>query len=274
MCALGGRQRATRIPESRSLFAAPSATDPGAAFVRTTPASTGYPGSPIRIQRRTGQASEDARKASGSTDPVPAFAPPVYKPFSNDNAVHKKSLPITGQAGLYGHAGKPLHPRGGGSRVTVRRDDGNANSHSAGIPRRHGAHRHRRAHRRRRLGAEQAGATLRHARPGVSLSWLEDLYRDEFTWDHVGYAAHCINCVGNCAFRIYVKDGIVLREEQLAEYPQINPDTPDANPRGCQKGAIHSAAMYEGDRLRYPMKRAGTSTPTSSRRASASTSMR
>ena len=54
----------------------------------------------------------------------------------------------------------------------------------------------------------------------------EDLYRDEFTWDHVGYAAHCINCVGNCAFRIYVKDGIVLREEQLAEYPQINPDTP------------------------------------------------
>ena len=85
----------------------------------------------------------------------------------------------------------------------------------------------------------------------------EDLYRDEFTWDHVGYAAHCINCVGNCAFRIYVKDGIVLREEQLAEYPQINPDTPDANPRGCQKGAIHSAAMYEGDRLRYPMKRAG-----------------
>ena len=85
----------------------------------------------------------------------------------------------------------------------------------------------------------------------------EDLYRDEFTWDHVGYAAHCINCVGNCAFRIYAKDGIVLREEQLAEYPQINPDTPDANPRGCQKGAIHSAAMYEGDRLRYPMKRAG-----------------
>lgn len=102
----------------------------------------------------------------------------------------------------------------------------------------------------------------------------EDLYRDEFTWDHVGYAAHCINCVGNCAFRIYVKDGIVLREKQIAEYPQINPDTPDANPRGCQKGAIHSAAMYEGDRLRYPMKRAGTSTPTSSRRASASTSMR
>ncbi len=85
----------------------------------------------------------------------------------------------------------------------------------------------------------------------------EDLYRREFTWDKVGKAAHCINCVGNCAFDVYVKDGIVLREEQLAKYPQINPNVPDANPRGCQKGAIHSSSMYEGDRLRYPLKRVG-----------------
>jgi dimethylsulfide dehydrogenase subunit alpha/complex iron-sulfur molybdoenzyme family reductase subunit alpha len=85
----------------------------------------------------------------------------------------------------------------------------------------------------------------------------EDLYRREYTWDKVGKAAHCINCLGNCAFDVYVKDGIVIREEQLAKYPQINPNVPDANPRGCQKGAIHSAAMYEGDRLRYPLKRVG-----------------
>ena len=85
----------------------------------------------------------------------------------------------------------------------------------------------------------------------------EDLYRREYTWDRIGKAAHCINCVGNCAFDVYVKDGIVIREEQLAKYPQINPNVPDANPRGCQKGAIHSAAMYEGDRLRYPLKRVG-----------------
>lgn len=85
----------------------------------------------------------------------------------------------------------------------------------------------------------------------------EDLYRREYSWDSIGKAAHCINCVGNCAFDVYVKDGIVIREEQLAQYPQINPNVPDANPRGCQKGAIHSAAMYEGDRLRYPLKRVG-----------------
>ena len=85
----------------------------------------------------------------------------------------------------------------------------------------------------------------------------EDLYRREYSWDKIGKAAHCINCVGNCAFDVYVKDGIVIREEQLAKYPQINPNVPDANPRGCQKGAIHSAAMYEADRLRYPLKRTG-----------------
>lgn len=87
-------------------------------------------------------------------------------------------------------------------------------------------------------------------------SW-EDLYRNEWTWDKVGHAAHCINCMGNCAFDVFVKDGIVLREEQIAKYPSVNPKVPDANPRGCQKGAIHSTAMYEADRVRYPLKRAG-----------------
>lgn len=85
----------------------------------------------------------------------------------------------------------------------------------------------------------------------------EDLYRNEWQWDSVGHAAHCINCMGNCGWNVYVKDGIVIREEQIAKYPQVNKNVPDANPRGCQKGAIHSTAMYEADRLRYPLKRAG-----------------
>ncbi len=63
--------------------------------------------------------------------------------------------------------------------------------------------------------------------------------------------------MGNCAFDVYVKDGIVLREEQIAKYPSVNPEVPDANPRDCQEGAIHSTAMYESDRVRYPPKRAG-----------------
>ena len=101
---------------------------------------------------------------------------------------------------------------------------------------------------------EPIGETLTEEYP--YRDW-EDLYRNEFTWDKIGKAAHCINCLGNCAFDIYVKDGIVIREEQLAKYPQINSAIPDANPRGCQKGSVHSTSMYEADRLRYPMKRAG-----------------
>lgn len=85
----------------------------------------------------------------------------------------------------------------------------------------------------------------------------EEVYRNEYSHDVVGYAAHCVNCHGNCAFKIIAKDGIVLREEQLARYPQIASDIPDTNPRGCQKGAIHSQAMYDPDRIRYPMKRVG-----------------
>lgn len=113
------------------------------------------------------------------------------------------------------------------------------------------------------LGNGQAWALNRLEPVGDTLeteypyrSW-EDMYRNEWTWDKVGHAAHCINCMGNCAFDVYVKDGIVLREEQIAKYPSVNPRIPDANPRGCQKGAIHSTEMYEANRVRYPLKRAG-----------------
>ncbi len=88
----------------------------------------------------------------------------------------------------------------------------------------------------------------------------EDFYRREYTGTHgdaQGYAFHCSNCQGNCAFRVFAKGGTVTREEQLAQYPQIHPDIPDPNPRGCNKGTIHSQAMYEKDRLLYPLKRAG-----------------
>jgi dimethylsulfide dehydrogenase subunit alpha/complex iron-sulfur molybdoenzyme family reductase subunit alpha len=88
----------------------------------------------------------------------------------------------------------------------------------------------------------------------------EEIYRKEFAstrGDAAGYAFHCSNCQGNCAFQLFSKDGMIVREEQLAQYPQINPEIPDANPRGCNKGVIHSQAMYEKDRLLHPLKRAG-----------------
>ncbi|MBI4756735.1 MAG: molybdopterin-dependent oxidoreductase [Betaproteobacteria bacterium] len=88
----------------------------------------------------------------------------------------------------------------------------------------------------------------------------EDFYRKEFLatrGDAQGFAFHCSNCQGNCAWRVFAKDGRVTREEQAAAYPQINPAIPDANPRGCNKGIVHSKQTYQADRVLFPLKRMG-----------------
>ncbi len=95
--------------------------------------------------------------------------------------------------------------------------------------------------------------------PKARRAW-EGRYRHEFLdtrGDAQGFAFHCSNCQGNCAWKVYAKDGIITREEQAAAYPAVNPKIPDANPRGCNKGIVHSKQMYQADRLLYPMKRAG-----------------
>jgi DMSO reductase family type II enzyme molybdopterin subunit len=87
----------------------------------------------------------------------------------------------------------------------------------------------------------------------------EDLYRRQWTWDKVGRTTHFVNCwyQAHCAWNVYVKDGIVWREEQVGDYPQTRPDLPDFNPRGCQKGACYSHRMYDPSRLKWPLKRVG-----------------
>jgi len=87
----------------------------------------------------------------------------------------------------------------------------------------------------------------------------EDVYRQKWTWDHVAKGTHFVNCwyQRGCNWNVYVKDGVVFREEQAGTYPQTNPNVPDYNPRGCQKGACYSERMYDAARVRYPLKRAG-----------------
>ncbi|MFH0794203.1 MAG: molybdopterin-dependent oxidoreductase [bacterium] len=85
----------------------------------------------------------------------------------------------------------------------------------------------------------------------------EDLYRRQFTWDRVVRSTHSANCTGSCSWKVYVRDGIMLREEQAADYPRINGDLPDYNPRGCQKGACFVEYVYGAQRLKYPLIRVG-----------------
>jgi DMSO reductase family type II enzyme molybdopterin subunit len=105
-----------------------------------------------------------------------------------------------------------------------------------------------------------AQADRRKGRPAVpSYQGFGDIYRERWQWDHVVRSTHFVNCgyQRGCAWNIYVKDGIVWREEQVGDYEQINAEVPDFNPRGCQKGACYSDRMYDHSRVTHPLKRVG-----------------
>jgi anaerobic selenocysteine-containing dehydrogenase len=84
------------------------------------------------------------------------------------------------------------------------------------------------------------------------------VYRQEWQWDKVAWVSHCVDCYpGNCPYRAYVKDGIVLSEEPGATYQTVEEGVPDLNPMGCQKGAMWGQMLYSKERVQYPMKRVG-----------------
>ncbi len=86
----------------------------------------------------------------------------------------------------------------------------------------------------------------------------QDLYRQRWTWDKITKGSHgWANCRSACEWDLYVKDGIVVREEQSATYEASEPGVPDFNPRGCQKGACYTDVMYGPSRTTVPLKRVG-----------------
>ncbi|MFN8545712.1 MAG: molybdopterin-dependent oxidoreductase [Candidatus Binatia bacterium] len=104
----------------------------------------------------------------------------------------------------------------------------------------------------------QAVAVPTRVLPIPAYTTFQDVYRQRWTWDRVVKGAHhVVNCVSSCPFNLYVKDGIVWREEQNAVMEANRPGLPDFNPRGCQKGACFSSLMYGPQRLKYPLKRLG-----------------
>jgi DMSO reductase family type II enzyme molybdopterin subunit len=106
-----------------------------------------------------------------------------------------------------------------------------------------------------RLRPAIAGTAVAPARYGD----FRDVYAEGWKWDRVVRSSHWVNCwyQAHCAWNVYLKDGMVWREEQAADYPQVRADVPDFNPRGCQKGACFSERMYDPARVRHPLKRVG-----------------
>jgi len=88
-------------------------------------------------------------------------------------------------------------------------------------------------------------------------SW-DDVYRAAWRWDRVVRTTHLrANCFSACAFDVFVKDGVVLREEQAAAYGRESSELPEFGPRGCQKGCSYSALMAAPGRVTYPIERVG-----------------
>ena len=77
-----------------------------------------------------------------------------------------------------------------------------------------------------------------------------------WTWDEVRWVSHCGNCIANCTYRAYVKDGVIVHQEQsggITGYDGI----PDMNPLGCQKGGAWHLGASGGERLLHPLRRVG-----------------
>jgi DMSO reductase family type II enzyme molybdopterin subunit len=87
---------------------------------------------------------------------------------------------------------------------------------------------------------------------------FSDVWRDRWTWDRVAKGTHTrANCISACEWNVFVKDGVVWREEQDAVYEPPRGDVPDLNPRGCQKGACYSDLQAAPSRVLHPLTRVG-----------------
>ena len=60
------------------------------------------------------------------------------------------------------------------------------------------------------------------------------------------------NCTGSCGQLAFVRDGIVVKVQQAADYPDAA-----YNPRGCMKGLSYVNQIYGADRIMKPLVRTG-----------------
>ncbi|MCC6317419.1 MAG: nitrate reductase subunit alpha [Gemmatimonadaceae bacterium] len=84
-----------------------------------------------------------------------------------------------------------------------------------------------------------------------SRSW-EDFYRSRWSYDYSVRTGHGVNCSMACSWEVFVKDGMICWELQKTDYPQIDPDIPNVEPRGCQRGTTASWYPYSPLRPKYP----------------------
>ncbi len=84
----------------------------------------------------------------------------------------------------------------------------------------------------------------------------EDFYRRRWQYDKSVRTSHSVNCSGSCSWEVFVKNGMITWELQKTDWPQINDETPNYEPRGCQRGISASWYPYSPVRPKYPYVRA------------------
>lgn len=87
-----------------------------------------------------------------------------------------------------------------------------------------------------------------------SRDW-EDAYRNRWGHDKVVRSTHGVNCTGSCSWNVFVKNGIVVWENQVTDYPPTAPGVPNHEPRGCPRGASYSWYLYSASRIKNPLIR-------------------
>lgn len=83
----------------------------------------------------------------------------------------------------------------------------------------------------------------------------EDFYRERWSYDRSVRTSHSVNCSGSCSWEVFVKDGLICWELQKTDWPQIDSETPNYEPRGCQRGISASWYPYSPVRPKYPYVR-------------------
>src|SRR5690606_26762043 len=83
----------------------------------------------------------------------------------------------------------------------------------------------------------------------------EDFYRERWSFDRSVRSSHSVNCSGSCSWEVFVKDGLICWELQKTDWPQIDSETPNYEPRGCQRGISASWYPYSPVRPKYPYVR-------------------
>ncbi|MBI2359830.1 MAG: molybdopterin-dependent oxidoreductase, partial [Deltaproteobacteria bacterium] len=84
--------------------------------------------------------------------------------------------------------------------------------------------------------------------------------RGALDWDRVVKGTCHNNCSYQkpCILNAYVKNGTLVRIEQSNTHPHpSDPDVPEWEPRGCQKGLAMAVRSFDATRIRYPAKRVG-----------------